>query len=410
MLVLLKLAARNLLRNPRRSAITFIGIGMGLMLIIIFQGMVGGMDRQITDNFIRAQAGHLRVYAPGYREEARLFPLDRAIEEPDELSEIIREVPGVAGVARRIRFTALISTGRKSLSVLGLAIEPEEERRAGVLAEAIVQGEYLSPGERGYVLVGSELARDLKLEVGSLIFLVATTAQGAMNALDAEVRGLFRTGYSQYDEMTVVLPLEDAQRLLGMQGKVTELAVTLEELELTDRVAALLEEKLNNKAEVETWKESGAAIWQLLRLRRWIISLISMVVIAIASLGIVNTMLMAVFERVREIGTLLALGATRGKILLLFLTESLLLGAAGGLMGGLLGGGLVRYFSVVGIAPPSGIVGLTSLPLGTRLYAEFSWKWILIFFGLAQAVAVLAALYPALIASRQEPVEALRHV
>jgi len=408
-MILFKIAARNVLRNKRRSAITFIGIGMGLMMIIIFQGMIGGMDKQITDNFIRAQAGHIRVYAPGYKEEARLFPLDRAIEEPRELIPLIRAVPGVVGVAERIRFGAMVSTGKKSLSALGLAIEPEEERRAGIIAESIVQGSYLTE-EPGYVLIGNQLAEDLHLQVGSILYLVATTAQGAMNAIDAEIKGIFHTGYSQYDSMAVVLPLQDAQRLLGMKEAVTELAVTLADIDLTDRAAALLEERLGGEAEVETWKESGAAIWQLLLLRRQILGIISFIVIAIASLGIVNTMLMSVFERVREIGTMMALGVTRREILLLFLAESMLLGAAGGALGGLIGGGLVKYFSIVGISPPSSISALTSLPIGTTFYADFSWKWILVFFALAQVVAILAALYPASIASRQEPVEALRHI
>lgn len=407
-MVLLKIAARNVLRNKRRSAITFIGIGMGLALIIVFQGVVGGMDKQLTENFIRAQAGHIRLYAPGYGEEAQLLPLDLAIEDPSHLALTVRAVEGVAGVAQRIRFGALASTGKKSLNVLGLAIEPEEERRAGVIAASVVEGAYLGE-EPGYLLIGSGLAEDLKLGVGAVLYLVARTARGATNALEAEVRGIFRTGFSQYDDMAVVLPLADAQKLLGMKSAVTELVITLEDLDLTDRVAALLRARLAGQVEVETWKESGAAIWQLLLLRKQILAIISLIVIAIASLGIVNTMLMAVFERVREIGTMMALGVTPREVLVLFLFESLLLGAAGGVLGGLLGGSLVKYFSVVGFSPPN-IAAITSIPLGTTIYADFSWRWILIFFALAQAVAVLAALYPAMLAARQEPVEALRHV
>jgi putative ABC transport system permease protein len=132
-------------------------------------------------------------------------------------------------------------------------------------------------------------------------------------------------------------------------------------------------------------------------------------VILIATLGIVNTMLMSVFERVREIGTLMALGMTPGEIRLLFLLESAILGAAGGLMGVGIGGALLKYFSVVGITITQASQ-FVNIPIGTTFYAEFSWKTLGMFFVLAQAVAVLAALYPAYIASKQEPVQALRHV
>jgi predicted lysophospholipase L1 biosynthesis ABC-type transport system permease subunit len=129
-----------------------------------------------------------------------------------------------------------------------------------------------------------------------------------------------------------------------------------------------------------------------------------------AALGIANTMLMSVFERTREIGTLMALGTTPREILALFLTESALIGAAGGLFGSAIGGSVVKVLAVVGIQPPSSVGNVLDLPLGTTIYAHFSWGTLSMFFSLALIVAMLSALYPAFLASRQEPVEALRHV
>lgn len=182
-------------------------------------------------------------------------------------------------------------------------------------------------------------------------------------------------------------------------------------MDWTDQTAELLKERLaDNGVELQTWKETGAAIWQTLTFRRWLLSVISFIVIAIAMLGMANTMLMAVFERTREIGTMMALGATRPQLLTLFVLEGQLIGAAGGLMGGLLGGGLIKYLSAVGLSPPSSISSVLSAPIGNVIYAEFSWSWILIFFVFAQLISMLAALYPAYLASKQEPVTALRHV
>jgi len=397
---LFKIALRNVLRNKRRSGLTFTGIGLGLTLIIIFQGVIGGMDAQITDNFVRAQAGHLQIHAQGYQKKARLLSLDARLREPGTLAQKVQTVSGVSAVAQRIRFGALIGTRRESLRVMGLAIQPDQEERIGTLASSIVAGVYLD-NQPGYALIGKQLAKDLGLNVGDALIIVANTASGAMNAIDIEIKGIFYTGYAQLDSSTLVLNLNDAQTLLDMPNQVTELAVMLETIDQTDAVAARLSMTLDGESvEIQTWKETGAAMWQLLQFRRWILGVISLVVIAIAALGIANTMLMSVFERTREIGTLMALGTTPREILTLFLTESALIGAAGGLFGSAIGGSVVKILAVVGIQPPSSLGNVLDLPLGTTIYAHFSWGTLFTFFSLALIVAMLSALYPAFLASR----------
>jgi putative ABC transport system permease protein len=408
MRVFLKLAARNLLRNKRRSAITFIAIGLGLVLVLFFYGFIQGVDKQFTDNFIKAQTGHIQVHARGYQEKARLMPLDIAIKDYQSVVRKLAELPGVKGIYPRLRFPVIISTGSESLGVLGLGFDPQAERD-GVIATKIVQGEYLSE-KPGYALIGAQLAKDLKVGVGDLLTLVATTPKGALNSIDVEIKGIFATGYSQIDNSVLALALPDAQKLLRMAGQVTEITLMLNDADQADTVAQMIRERFSDDGlEVQTWKELGAAIFELLAARRQLMAVISFVVILIATLGIVNTMLMSVFERVREIGTLMALGMTPGEIRLLFLLESAILGAAGGLMGVGIGGALLKYFSVVGITITQASQ-FVNIPIGTTFYAEFSWKTLGMFFVLAQAVAVLAALYPAYIASKQEPVQALRHV
>lgn len=408
MWVFLKLAARNLLRNKRRSAITFIAIGLGLVLVLFFYGFIQGVDKQFTDNFIKAQTGHIQIHARGYQEKARLMPLDIAIRDYESVVQKLKEIPGVKSVSPRLRFPVIVSTGSESLGVLGLGFDPHAERD-GIIATKIAEGEYLSE-RAGYALIGAQLAHDLKVSVGDLLTLVATTAKGALNSIDVEIKGIFATGYSQIDNSVLALALPDAQKLLRMAGQVTEITLMLNDANQADPVAQAIRERFSDDGfEVQTWRELGAAIFELLAARRQLIAIISFVVILIATLGIVNTMLMSVFERVREIGTLMALGMTPGEIRVLFLLESAILGAAGGLMGIGIGGALLKYFSVVGITITQASQ-FVNAPIGTTFYAEFSWGMLGMFFVLAQVVAVLAALYPAYIASKQEPVQALRHV
>jgi putative ABC transport system permease protein len=408
MWVFLKLAARNLLRNKRRSSITFIAIGLGLVLVLFFYGFIQGVDKQFTDNFIKAQTGHIQVHARGYQEKARLMPLDIAIQDFESVAQKLKELPYVQTVSPRLRFPVIISTGSESLGVLGLGFDPQVERD-GVIATKIAQGEYFSD-KPGYALIGADLAKDLQVGVGDLLVLVATTAKGALNSIDVEIKGIFATGYSQIDSSMLTLALSDAQKLLRMAGQVTEITVMLTDAERADPVAQAIRERFSDDGlEAQTWKELGAAIFELLAARRQLMAVISFVVILIAALGIVNTMLMSVFERTREIGTLMALGMTPGEIRLLFLLESAMLGAAGGLVGSAVGGALLKYFATVGVTFTQ-TSQFINLPVGTTFYAEFSWGTIALFFVLAQVVAVLAALYPAYIASKQEPVQALRHV
>ncbi|MCI2429466.1 ABC transporter permease [Candidatus Acetothermia bacterium] len=408
MKVLLKIAARNLLRNKRRSTITFVAIGLGLVLVLLFYGFIQGVDKQFTDDFIKAQTGHIQLHAKGYHEKARLMPLDIAIEDVENVTLRLQELAGMRSVAPRIRFPVIVSTGAESIGVLGLGIDPHAERE-GIVATKIAQGRYLS-GERGYALIGTKLADDLGIKLGDLLTLMATTARGALNAIDVEVGGLFTTGYSQYDDSILVLSLADAQRLLRMSGQATEIMLMLESADQTERIAQRIQQSFHDDGlEVKTWQELGAAIFSLLETRRQFMAIISMVVILIAALGIVNTMLMSVFERIREIGTLMALGMTPGEIRLLFLLESAILGTAGGLVGTTVGGALLKYLSVVGVTFTQASQ-FWNLPMGTTFYAEFSWGALGLFFLFAQTVAILAALYPAYIASQQESVRALRHV
>jgi len=409
MLILLKLAARNVLRNKRRSAITLVGTGLGLALLLVVNGFITGSEDQLVNNFIAAEGGHIQINAQGYAAKARFLPIDIAISEPEQLAQQVSKISHVTQVLQRIRFRVLLGTGTDSTPALGVAIQPEAEKD-GTVAQSIIAGRFIDD-QPGYALVGKQVAEDLKLEVGSVVTIVSNTPTGALNADDVEIKGIFYTGFPQYDSGTIIVSMQEAQRLLRLKGKVTELDVTVNEASRTDQVAEVIRQKLGNDSfEVKTWRELGEALWQLLDARRKIFNFISIIVLAIAALGMANTMLMSVFERTREIGTLMALGSTRSEILTLFLLESLLLGVAGGLIGALVGGSVVNYFATVGISFGEGVSSLTSVPVGQKIFARFSLTEVARLFGFVQLLSMLAAFYPAWLASRQEPVAALRHV
>jgi putative ABC transport system permease protein len=420
MFVLLKMAARNILRNKRRSLITLIGIGLGLGLILIFNGFITGSEDQLVNNFIASQGGHIQINAEGYAAKARLMPMDIVLKEPDALAQRIARLPHVTQVLKRVRFGAGVSNEIDTLPSLALGIDPAPERD-GIIAKSLIAGRYEDfVSQPRAALVGKTLAEDLQLKVDSDpdpnqtadITLVVRTSTGSTNALAPVVKGIFYTGFPQLDSM-VVVPLPEAQRRLLLKEQVTDLIVTVDDVGRTESVAAAIRQALENGAErveVQTWRDLGQALWQLLTGRRYIFGILSGIVIIIAALGMMNTILMSVFERTREIGTMMALGVTRAEVQVLFLLESMLLGGAGALMGTFIGGSITKYFSINGIATGDSVGSLTSVPVGQMIYSNFSWSSIGLFFAMVLLLSIVAAAYPAYLASRQEPVQALRYV
>lgn len=409
----LKMAIRNVWRNRRRSIITILAIGMGLMLVIFIRGFMSGLTKQMLDGFIRVQSGHFQICAKGYNKKARLLPLDISIGNPEKIISEIRDIPEIEGIAPRIRFGGLISSGLNSFGILGIGIEPKEEEKVLAIMQKISVGNKLDDKD-GYVIIGKKLAEDLDLKVGSMITIVANTVYGAMNAAELEVKGILDSGYPQYDASVVFMTIKDAQRLLDMENKVTNLVISIKETKMTDSILVSIQKKLANsdisEVEIQSWKEMGESFLRTNRIRDRFFAIIYLVVILVAIFGVINTMLMSVTERTREIGTIMAIGTTQGEVLTLFLLEALVLGIIGGIFGCFFGGALLQYFAVFGISMKgSSASGLTATA-GEVIYAQFSWIEIIISFIIAQFVAVLSASYPAYIASRQEPVEALRHI
>jgi putative ABC transport system permease protein len=407
MRIWLKIAARNVLRNKRRSLITLIGIGLGLALVLIFYGFIAGTEDQFANNFIASLGGHIQINAAGYAAKARLTPMDIVLETPDALAERVARISHVTQVLKRVRFGAGVSNDIDTLPTLGLAIDPTAEGNE-IIAKSIIEGTYLGEQPRE-ALVGKQLAQDLNLKIGSDVTIVVRTYTGSTNALAPVVKGIFYTGFPQLDNM-IVVPLTEAQKRLLLKDKITDLIVSVDNIERAESVARAIRAELGTNVEVQTWRELGQALWQLISLRRYVFNLLSIIVVVIALLGMMNTILMSVFERTREIGTMMALGVSRGEVQWLFLIESALLGSAGAALGSLIGGGVTKYFSVNGISVSIGLNNVVSIPIGQTIYSGFSWSGLLIFFGLVVLLSVLAAAYPAYLASRQEPVQALRHI
>lgn len=408
MLGFFKLAIRNVWRNKRRSIITVTAIGMGLTLVLFLSGVFSGMEERMVEGVIKMN-GYFQIHSKGYNEKSRLLPLDISIGNPDEVVDKLKSISYIDCVAPRIKFGAIVSSGNNSFGVMCIGINPHEEDKINIPLKRISDGKGLD-NNGGYAVIGKRMAQDLNLRVGSILTIVSNTMYGAMNAIDLEIKGIIDSGYPQYDSSMVFMTVEDAQKLLDMKNRITDVVVSIFDTNKTDYVLKIIKQQLKNSdIEIQSWKEMGESVWRTQKMWKIFSNIINIAVILVAILGVINTLLMSVSERTREVGTIMAMGTTRIEISVLFILEGFVLGLIGGIIGGILGGLAIQYLATVGISlKGSSASGLTVI-IGETIYGKFSWPFIILSFIAAQIVAVTASLYPAYIASKQEPVDALRH-
>ncbi|HEU4370508.1 MAG TPA: ABC transporter permease [Methylomirabilota bacterium] len=405
----LKLAIRNVFRNRRRTLITLAALAFGVAAIIVFGGFVHSIYWGVRESTIRSQIGHIQLYRAGYSEKGTIAPYDYLIDDYQALRAELLKLPHVKAVTGRLGFSGLVSTGDTTTSFVGIGVQPEGETDLSSLA-VIVDGKELASGDPRGITLGVGLARAFGVKPGDDLTLLTTTRHGAINALAVKVRGVWESGEKAYDDRFLRVGLSEVQRLLDLEGgEVQSIVLLLDATEHTARVRAEVDRLIRERGlplEVRTWEDLALRYHQVRELFGRIFAVLTLIVSIMVVFGITNTMTMAIFERTREIGTIMALG-TRGRgVVSMFVLEGIALGLLGGVAGLLLGVGLAKAITAWGLQlpPPPG---------STRGFAVqiFVVPEVLVqAFRLSLITAALASLYPAWRAARLNVVEALRHV
>lgn len=345
------LAWKNMLRHGRRTAITASAIAVGLAAFIAMDSMLLGLDLESERNLIWYETGSAKVLHEEYWKEHEELPLDLAIADPEE---VISGLEGAGVTATpRIVFQAELVVRRDpypedgSLAIRGYGVDPARDGRVFRIDEHVMAGRWLEPGDTGVVL-GAVLADRLGAEVGFPLIIVTRTAEGYFQTIDAEVVGIVETPNPVVDRSSVYLPLDVARLYLQMEGRATEIALHLPETAKLEESLTLARGALGGAADsavgdlaVLSWRELAADYVALAETKKSGSGIILFLVFVIAVVGISNTMIMAVFERTREIGTLRALGMPDRRVRLLFLYEAGAVGFLGSLAGLLVGAGVV---------------------------------------------------------------------
>lgn len=402
--MLFRLAARNLWRNKRRTVISLAAIVTGTFMVVMLHGFRNGVLDLITDGMVKAQMGAFQVHRKGFVDAIEGAPVKINFADTPELRQKILSVPGVLALGPRITAVGMAAGASTSAVVFLQALDPAHEYDVTPLAKRFVAGQNLASAKvDDAAVLGGPLMGALHLKAGDTFTVSAQTPEGQTNALDAEVVGWVPSADPLTGKRLMAVRLAWAQKLLRMEGKITEYAVAVKDTRHIDEVADGVRAALGPEFEVHTWLQLQPLFRDLIARQKWVLASVSLVLFAIVITGIVNVMAMSVYERVREIGTMMALGLRRRHILALFLFEAVILGALGGAVGAGLGFVVVNAVGLHGV--PFKAPGASGyMPMHPSAPLEF----VLAVVAIAGAGALFAGVLPAWRGSRLRPVDALR--
>lgn len=415
MLKYIRLAWRNMWRNRRRSLIATVAIILSMILLIFFQAFMDGTDQSIYGNTVRLYGGNVLIHAPGYREKSTRLPM-LPVSNVDEILAAVRAQPNVVAATRRINTGGLISNRDASHAVNITAIEPEIEAPISLAAENLVAGRFLTPEDGDNIVIGRALADHLEVSVDDRVTLLGRRKDESMRQRTMTVVGIFDLGLGEAEKSLVFINLPTAQTLYNLRGEVTEVAVILEKIGQEKAIIDNIAPRFPNH-EVDSIYTLRPEFAQALEIDRTIGLLLGGILLLMGAIGILNLMIMAVFERTREMGVLAAIGLKGREIMSLFVLEGAMIGFVGAVIGCVLSWLLVAWLGRVGLdfsAMFEGIdlgdYGELYALMGTQLYPAISGTRILAYGLAAVVISALAALYPAWQAAQREPAESLHYV
>lgn len=398
--MLFKFALRNIFRNRKRSILTILAILVASMVVAVAMGWIDGMLNIMLDNYKKYQTGDLRITKVDFIKRERFLPVDELVEESDSLIDKIKQFPGVKRVEERIKFGLILGHKESSKFAVGLGID----LNSSILKpeEKLIEGRL----EKDGLYLGVNLAKKLKIELGDELLLATKTSEGGLNAIKLKVKGIFKYKVATLDSDFFILDLTEVKRLLKIKDGTTEILVYTSPSK-AEKVKAEITKILPGKVTIKNVKEQMGNMYQLLEAGKIIYYIIYAIIVLLASFVVVNTMMMNIFERLKEIGTLKALGLTDSEVYLNFIIEGGIMGFIGSVVGGILGyiTNIILHFTGVDF---EFVMKEVSMPMEYIIRPEANIYVLFVTIILGVIIPAITTMYPAGYAKKLTPAEALR--
>ena len=403
----LTLSWRNIWRNPRRTAVILVAVSMGVWSMVFLGGLMRGMMDGMVRNSIATLTGHIQIQQRQYPDDPsvdhRFQPTDHMIEQ------MTRCLPQQSHWAPRIRLDAVAGNARHTTGVTFVGIDPEREANVSFIGQAPIEGRYLEPGDDQGILIGKALADKMETKIGHKLILMTQDAGGEVASRAFRIRGIYQAEMQSTEKTFVFISLAAAQKMVKVGAAVSEIVILLPEHQTSAALAAVLSDALNNQAlSVRSWQQIQPLLVIYLDLFNSFTFIWYLVVFIAMGFGIVNTTLMAVFERMHEFGLLKALGMRPLRIVKSIVIESACILLIGMCCGTLLGLGCAWALSFTGIDLSAFARGTEYFGMTRVIFPEITVSDVLSANVIVLILGLLISLYPAVKAARFLPVEAMR--
>lgn len=407
---ILKLAWRNIWRNRRRTIITVVAMSFSLMLVQAFHNLSFGVYAQMVDSGVRSGSGHIAVYKGDYAASRD----DRLFWDKGDLETRISQLDGVKAVLPRLYLPGLAQSSRESRGILLTGIDPGAENGINPLLKKIDAPALITALDSRDALVGKRLLTELKLKIGNKFVVTAQGPDGELVSELFRIRGVVQSGIREIDSSLVMVGRKRAAAMTGQPEAIHELAIILERPDREHELIPAINNLLPDGSELSavSWEVAMANLANAIKLDYASQKFIFLIIVLIVTIGVVNTLLMSVMERIREFGVILALGATPGRLRLTIMTEAFLLGAISMVFGNILGALATWYLADVGIDLRK-FISETMEFGGVVFDPIMRASWDLLYMAQISlyvlVLSVVASLYPAAKAARITPAAAMRH-
>ncbi len=403
-MLILKMAFRNIFRQKRRTILTGMSMVVGFVLAVIFIGWSDGAYSNIIKTFTGNRLGHIQIHKKSYLDRPSIY---KTIDDLSRIEETLSQIKEVRSWAPRLFSSGLVSVGEKSAGARIIGIDPIKETQTTHFDKKVIEGRSFTPTPSHEAIIGKGLAEILNAKIDDEIVIISQAADGSIANDLYTIIGIASSGNDVSDRISFYLHLKDAQDLLALDGKVHEIAITVDKLSHVSKITRLIKKKLADpELDVEPWQVFAKSFYQAMQADRQGMWIMLVIIVVIVAVGVLNTVLMSVLERRREYGLLKAVGTKPAQIVTLVLMEVAILAVFSVLLGTVLGLGANSFLSSHGIKFGEGFTygGMTF----NTMRSEINLRSFAIPAVTVLLCSTLVSLYPSFKAAKIEPARTMR--